>query len=365
MKKLTLALGGLALGAGAATAGDIERSTQSVGILFEEGRYAELSFGFVDPEVSGNAFGFGSGNMAGDFSTFALAYKQPLGDRMDLALILDQPIGADVDYPAGGSYFLSGTTAELRSTALTGLLRYKFDNNFSIHGGLRAEKVKGNVHINVASYIAPPIGVDYDLDAKGDWKLGYVLGVAWEKPEIAARVALTYKSKITHTLEYTEDSNLLGGGSGEFDTEVPQSLMLEAQTGIAADTLLFGSIRWVEWSAFLINPPIYSSLFPTTPLVAYDSDRITYTLGLGRKFNEAWSGAVTVSYEPQTDDLTGNLGPNDGYTSIGVGATYTLDRMEITGGVRYVMLGDAVTRSTARFEDNDALAVGIRVGYKF
>uniref|UniRef100_A4WUJ0 Membrane protein involved in aromatic hydrocarbon degradation n=2 Tax=Cereibacter TaxID=1653176 RepID=A4WUJ0_CERS5 len=373
MKKIAGALGGLALSAGAASAGDIERSTQSVGILFEEGRYVELTYGFVKPDVSGNIPNtpFQSGNMAGNFSTWSLAYKQALGSNMDIALVLDQPIGADVDYP-GGIYPLAGTTAELRSNAVTALLRYKFDNDVSLYGGLRAQSVKGKANIlfdiyQEGSYVAT---TDYNLETNTDYAFGYVVGVAWEKPEIAARVALTYNSAIDHTLEADETgTNAVFGdraGVSEFDTTVPQSVNLEFQTGIAPDTLLFGSVRWVDWTEFLIDPEIYQYYFPGIPLVAYESDRWTYTLGLGRRFTEKWSGAVTVSYEPKTGDDTGNLGPNDGFRSIGIGATYTHENMKITGGIRYVELGSANTRGVgAKFDDNEALAAGIRVGFTF
>ena len=41
----------------------------------------------------------------------------------------------------------------------------------------------------------------------------------------------------------------------------------------------------------------------------------------------------------------------------------------IAGGVKYFMLGDAEGRSTGltvgEFEDNDALAYGLKIGYKF
>ena len=63
-----------------------------------------------------------------------------------------------------------------------------------------------------------------------------------------------------------------------------------------------------------------------------------------RRFNETWSGAVTLGYEPSDGDLTGNLGPTDGMRSIGLAATYTRDNMKITGGIRYVDIGDAATR---------------------
>lgn len=364
MKKVLATLGGFALCAGAAAAGDIERSQQSVGILFEQGRYAEFSLGYVSPDVSGSRAGVPSGDMAGGFGVWALGYKQPLNDRFDIALIVDQPIGAEIGYPSAGPYLLAGTTAELKSSAVTALLRFKAENNVSVYGGLRIESVEGKARIDYAL-----LPTAYSVDTDRDASVGYVVGVAWEKPEIAARVALTYNSAIDHSLEATETFPSRFGELTrvtEFDTTVPQSVNLEFQTGVAPDTLLFGSIRWVDWSEFLINPQYYAAIFPGLPLVAYDSDRITYTLGLGRRFNETWSGAVTLSYEPSTDDLTGNLGPNDGFRSIGIGATYTKGNIKVTGGIRYVELGGATTRGLgAQFADNEALAVGIRVGYTF
>lgn len=53
MKKILMTASALALGATAATAGGIERSSQSTAILFEKGNYAELNFGGFSPDVSG------------------------------------------------------------------------------------------------------------------------------------------------------------------------------------------------------------------------------------------------------------------------------------------------------------------------
>lgn len=365
MARAIMAAGAVALTAGSAAAGGLERSTQSVAILFETGRYAEFSLGIVDPDVSGTLGGvFSSDNMLGSYNAVSLGYKQPLGDNLDVALILDQPIGADIDYPAGAFYPLAGTDAEVDSTALTGLLRYKMPSNFSVYGGVRLQSVEGRINIETA----PPVGaipVSYNLQTNRDYQVGYVVGVAWEKPEIAARVALTYNSAITHSLRMSETSTVTPSSVTEQDVEIPQSVNLEFQTGIAADTLLFGSIRWVDWTAFVIAPPIYDAIYGPRPLVNYQSDRVTYNLGLGRKFNETWSGAVTLSHEPSNGDITGNLGPTDGFTSVGLAATYTHDNMKVTGGVRYIWLGDATTTLGADFSDNSAVAAGLRVGFNF
>lgn len=365
MKTTLTSVSLIALGATAAVAGGIERSTQSVSILFESGRYAEFNLGIVKPDVSGTLAGvFASDNMLGGYNSISFGYKQPLGDNLDVALILDQPIGADIDYPASAFYPLAGTNAEIDSMALTGLLRYKLPSNFSVYGGLRLQTVKGRVSIQTRPPVGP-IPVSYDLQTDRDYQAGYVIGVAWEKPEIAARIALTYNSAITHSLEMSESSNVTPSSVVTQDVEVPQSVSLEFQTGIAADTLLFGSVRWVDWTAFVLAPPVYDGIYGPRPLVSYQSDRVTYNLGIGRKFNDTWSGAITFSYEPSNGDITGNLGPTDGLTSVGLAATYTQDNMKITAGVRYIKIGGATTTIGADFRDNDAIGAGLRVAFNF
>ena len=357
MRRVLMTAGALALGAGTATAGGIERSNQSVGILFERGTYAEVNFGTFSPDVSGTVGGgaVSSGDMTLGFGTVSLGYKRALTDQLDMAIIFDQPIGADLNYsPANAPYPLAGSRASVDSNSITALLRYKMPNNFSVHGGVRALRTSGEVALFNGAYT---------MDTSTETDFGYVVGFAWEKPEIAARVALTYNSAITHDFDANENVVPV---STTFETEVPQSVNLEFQTGVAKDTLVFGSIRWVDWTAFDIAPVGYVGGFGS-PLVEYDNDVITYSLGLGRKFNETWSGAVILGYEKHDGAPTGNLGPTDGYKSIALAATYTRDNMKVTGGLRYVDIGDATTRLPVGgvFTDNSGWGAGLRVGFNF
>lgn len=374
MNKILIAAAAVATTVTSAQAGGVERTTQSLAVLFERGNYAELSFGSVRPKVSGvgagttgNAAqptpGAQSGDMSGDYTQIGLAVKTALNDSLDFALILDNPFGADVNYPVS-SYFAQGSTAELKSSALTAVLRYKIGENFSVMGGLRSQTLEAVANV--------PFIAGYSVTGEKDRGLGYVVGVAYEKPEIALRVALTYNSKIKHELATTE---FIGGG-GPFtsttSTDTPQSVNLEAQSGIATDTLLFGSIRWVDWSAFSIAPQQYVGE-TGVPLVSYDNDTTTYTLGLGRRFNDNWSGAVSVSYEKSHGGFSSNLGPTDGRLGVTLGGTYTRDNMKITAGVSYVDIGDADTTlapkefgiTAANFRGNKAVGFGMKVGYTF
>lgn len=102
-------------------------------------------------------------------------------------------------------------------------------------------------------------------------------------------------------------------------------------------------------------------------MVDYNYNSTSYSLGLGRKFTDNWSGAVTLGYEDSHPGTTTNLGPVNGQKSVGLAATYTQDNIKITGGVRYIDFGNATTRPpvSGSFTGNDAVAVGLRVGFYF
>lgn len=368
-RNLALAAAALSVGATGAIAGGVERTTQSPAVLFEEGTYGELSFGSFSPSVSGvgtpfsGTPGASSGSKAPSYFQFGLAFKTDFNERLSAALIYDQPFGADVDYPAGTGYFAQGSTAELRSNAVTALLRYEFDGGVSVYGGPRFQTLSAEANV--------PFIAGYEAEGERDEGFGYVLGVAYEIPDIALRVALTYNSAIEHELDTTESS--LAGAGIESVTEIntPQSVNLDFQTGIAPGTLLFGGIRWVEWSEFDITPTVYEGLTGGGSLVSYDDDTITYTLGLGRQLTDEWSVAGSIAYEPSTGGFASNLGPTDGFTRLGLGATYAAsEAIDVSFGVTYAFIGDAETtldgtNAAGVFEDNSGWGGGIRIGYRF
>jgi long-chain fatty acid transport protein len=380
MKKILATLGAAALTAGAAQAGGIDRTGQSTSILFEKGNYAEFSFSHVSPSISGVGAGTAaslatptpgqaSGDMAANYNQIAGALKYQFNDRLSAALIVDQPFGADVYYPTGTTYFARGSTASIDTMAMTGLLKYTTASNVSVYGGLKYQTMSATAKV---PFVDGGSGIAYTGKADRDGGYGYVIGVAYEKPEIALRVALTYSSKVKHQFSVVETS-VLSGGADRFSTmqvETPQSLNLEFQSGVAKDTLVFGSIRWVDWSNFKIAPSVYNTLTSGGSLVAYDHDTITYTLGVGRKLNDNWAVSASLGYEKAHGGFSANLGPHDGKKSLTLAAIYTRDNMKVTGGLSYTKIGDAQTTlnntvTAASFSDNHAVGVGIKVGYSF
>ncbi|MEF9603761.1 outer membrane protein transport protein [Paracoccus sp. PXZ] len=378
MKRIVTGIGALLASAAPVLAGGIERAPQSLAPLFEEGNYAELSFGGVNPTVQGtDAAGFGTGDVAQGYGFFGLAYKHQFTDNLSGAIIVEQPFGADIRYPmlAAPSPLmdvLDGTAVEVNSTTYTALLRYKFENNFSVHGGIRGSHADGKVQLRGAGYATTS---GYDLDIDGAWGVGWVAGVAYEMPEIAARVSLTYNSPIEHDFDMTESGGPLPiTFKDQYTVKTPRSWTLEGQTGIAADTLLFGSIRWVKWSEFKVENFLFpiESLAGDIPLVELE-DTTTYTIGVGCKFTENWSGSISFLYEPSEGDTVSPLAPVNGRKGVTLAAVYTMDNIKITTGINYTKLGDATLgvgpsgnkREVARMDDSDAWGIGVRIGYSF
>lgn len=388
MKVATTGFVALMLGTAPLMAGGIERAPQSLGPLFEDGNYVELSFGGVDPTVEGtDVAGFPLGDVAQGYGFAGLAYKHKFTPNFSGAIIIEQPFGADIRYPSlsdGGSPVLGGTLARVDSTTFTALGRYKFQNNFSVHGGIRGSRADGEVRLNGCAYsnpLTPCVGglQGYNVDLDADIGVGYVAGIAWERPEIAARVSLTYNSEVEHefdTIETGAPFDPDGPGplapleiSSTTTVSTPESWNLEFQTGVAADTLVFGSIRWVEWSAFRVDPQQLVQV-SDGGLVELENTT-TYTLGVGRAFTDTWSGSASFSFEKEGDDLVSPLAPTNGRKGITLAAIYSQGPIKITTGINYTKLGDASPETgtpdeqRASTEDSDAWGVGVRVGYRF
>ncbi|MFK7743978.1 MAG: OmpP1/FadL family transporter [Roseobacter sp.] len=389
MKYYTTSVTALCLAAGSVHAGALDRSGQSVDVLFEDGRYMEFSAAIVSPKLSGQDVVFGtggSGDIAASYTQLSFAYKADLNDRLSYAFIFDEPFKADTEYPGGTGYFAADSFAEWQSYALTGLLQYNLPSSgLSVYGGVRFQSAEAEVSLQ-ANIAAAGTTLDYRAEAARDWGIGYVAGVAYEKPEIAMRVSLTYNSQITYSNDTIENStgasaagffagnpntaNSGGALSSTTNFKTPESVNLAFQTGVAPGTLVFGGVRWVNWSDFDLSPAFYISDVVGLPLLTYRDDIFTYTLGVGRKLSDTWSVAASIGYEKSSGAFFTNLGPSDGQKSIGLAAIYTRDNMKITTGIRYVRIGDTQTRlgpvePLSAFNDNDAIALGVKVGWSF
>ncbi|MBF9024131.1 hypothetical protein HKCCD6035_01075 [Rhodobacterales bacterium HKCCD6035] len=354
-----------------AHAGGLDQTTFSPLILFEDGGYAEISAQRRDITVSGAlvaAPNVGAQNVLQNRTTLNLGYKQDLGDRMGVALQITTPYAANTAYNAVG-YPLNGTTATLESRAITALLSYDIGQNALAYGGLRLLQSDGDIYVSLNAGL--PNVFSYRFNGKSDTGLGYVLGLAYSRPEFGTRLALSYTSPIDLTFSGQEGRVLGVAGATpalsntRFGVEMPATLSLDFQQGIATNTALFGRIQQSRWGGFEIRP----NLYPAGALVTYRDDVMRYDLGVKHRLSEEWGISALYSQEPQTGGLSSNLAPVDGLRAFTLGAEYTRGGAAIGLALSEVRFDDTTTglgtTPFARFNGNRARLVTIRLSHRF
>lgn len=405
-----------------AFAAALDRSGQSVSAFLQPGNYFEAGLSVLDPDVSGKVRNGYTPNatppsvirlentnlsdMGGDYQFYNAALKLQLTDYLSFGFIYDQPFGADASYSvadtgsavAGGQGLFhngtSATAAEVDTQNLSFIFGFQPNKNFNFYAGPVYQTVKGNVQLRGLAYGGINAFGGYNADIPEDSAVGWLAGAAYQIPEIALKASVTYRSEIKHKVNIDESSvglgpiaGILNNATGSTDITTPQSVNLDLQTGIMANTVAFANVRWVNWKDFAIRPyafGIASNIAGASPtinkpngfdLVAYTDDQWSINTGIGRKLNDQWAGNVSVGYDTGAGNPVTTLGPTEGYWNVGLGIQYSpAPNYFIAGGVKYFWLGDAKAQSgsqfntpnyVAEFENNDAIAYGMKIGYKF
>lgn len=416
LKALSTAIILAALPTAGAFAAALDRSGQSIAAFLQPGNYFEAGISVLDPNVSGTTNAtYGNqktGDMAGDYYFPSAALKLQLTDNFSFGILYDQPFGADAEYTQSTAFTHSSqgnTSVEVDTQNLSMIVGFQPTENFNFYGGGVYQTVKGNVALRGSAYSVlggyhPQAGAvpsttlpGYDAKIGEDSAVGWLAGAAFQIPDIALKASITYRSEIDHKVAIEEtipSLAVLSSGAitapyskGQTTITTPQSVNLDFQTGVMANTVAFANLRWVNWKDFAIRPNEFGQAAnvlgknPTVnqpkgfDLVAYTDDQISATVGVGRKFNEKWAGNASVGWDSGAGNPVSTLGPTEGYWNVGLGLQFSpAPNYFIAGGVKYFMLGDADAQSgsqfntkgtVAEFEDNDAWAYGLKIGYKF
>ncbi|BFM34768.1 outer membrane protein transport protein [Acinetobacter towneri] len=374
-----------------ALAAGLDRSGQSIAAFLQSGNYAEAGISILDPTVKGkDLIKNNVSDMAEDYYFPSAAIKVQATEQISLGLLYDQPFGADAMYSLEQSMFtngIEGTKVEVETHNLTALIGYQPTENWNFYAGPVWQTVEADINLRGQAYG----NTGYNIEVKKEEAWGWLAGFAYQIPEIALKTAVTYRSEIKHNANSVETSDIkipagylphLPNGIEETRLEklnatTPQSVNIDLQTGIAANTLVFANIRWVHWDQFAVKPSLLGDLSiiqkPTAQrqnLIDYSDDQWSATVGVGRKFNSHWSGSASVGYDSGAGNPVTTLGPTEGYWSVGLGGQYSpAENYFIQAGVKYFWLGDATARTgttdVGEFEDNYALGYGLKFGYRF
>lgn len=361
-------------------AAGLDRSGQSISAFLQPGNYAEAGISVLDAEVKSKQLN--ADDMAESYYFPNAAIKVQATDKISLGLIYDQPYGADSQYDATSSIFgnnIEGTSVEVDTHNVTALIGYQPTENWNFYAGPVWQTVEAEIKLRGLAYGGNTKLGTYNVKLEKEEALGWLAGFAYSIPEIALKAAVTYRSEIKHNAVSNESTLLpapLSALNSSVDATTPQSVNFDFQTGIAANTLAFANLRWVHWSQFAVKPTLLGNIssIPTPHvrqnLIDYSDDQWSANVGVGRKFNNKWSGSASVGYDSGAGNPVTTLGPTEGYWNVGLGAQYSpTENYFIQGGVKYFWLGDATAQTGGNpvgdFEDNHALGYGMKIGYRF
>ena len=113
----------------------------------------------------------------------------------------------------------------------------------------------------------------------------------------------------------------------------------------------------------------------------YQKDQWSATLGLGHQWSEQWAFSGDVSWDSGTGEPASVLNPTKGGWGLGLGVQFNpAPNYFIAGGVRYMWIGDATAQDgtyyvplpgmselaqQGDYQDNTAIAYGLKMGYRF
>lgn len=405
LSQLTCALAALSLTSLAGASG-LDRSGQPSEDFSASGTLAYVSAYHISPDISGVDINGGKiDSLAEEYEGYGYGVKTDVNDKVSVGVFYDQPFGAAVSFE--GDNLLTKTTngqfmptsADVSTDNFTGMLGLNLgaNNNFKVYGGPVLQKIEGDVKLH-GDGVSLLDGYTLNI-AKND-AYGYMAGVAYVKPEIGLKAAITYRSEIDHDVNYAESMPLINRynmnpnlpaalrleatQTKEAELTTPKSVNIDFQTGLNATTLLTAKARWVPWSDFVIAPPLLNTnvvsatntaaqavLINKANLLQYSDDAYMVEVGLGKRLTPALAVSGSIGWDSGAGNPVSPLGPTEGYYSVGLGAKYNVTpAWSVSAGAKYLMLGDADGQLAASgktlgtFEDNDAYLFGMKLAYQ-
>jgi hypothetical protein len=132
-----------------------------------------------------------------------------------------------------------GPKVSLDIDALVFLGRYALSENYSFMLGMKNSTIK-----DATADIFKTAGATTAASITGKTASSSVVAIAYEQPDIALRVEYLYEADVSFSLDTTGGLN---ASTGTTQGSLPDYQTINFQTGIAADTLAFGSIRMADW----------------------------------------------------------------------------------------------------------------------
>ena len=383
-------------------AGGMELSGQSIWSFFEKDNYAELTVAHLNADISGQVQNqaalaeigvtdFSTGNFVQDRNFVQAALKFQPHSKVAIGLIFDQPFGVDVQYhyrpdTVVGPLEIEATEIDFNTHNITSLFGYQPNPSWQIYTGLALQSFEGDLQVFGQSF---SFLNGYRAEFEKDYALGWLAGLSYQIPEYALRSSLTYRSAIKHQVqvnEFIQNQPINFTTADKTTIQTPASVNLDFQTGISQKNLLYASLRWVNWSDFIIQPTQFAAIIESAMqyapeidsfnMIQYQEDQWSGKIGIAHQFSSRWVSTFDIGWDSGSGNTASTLSPVDGYYGLGLGALYYWQPQSFFAfGTQYLRFNKAKTVQDSATEtqiatlnsvnQNEAWVFGGKIGHHF
>ncbi|KKM67286.1 hypothetical protein LCGC14_1472610 [marine sediment metagenome] len=288
----------------------------------------DLAINFIAPRSEFNNDGSTIPSNGGDYSDAAnnaflpnFSYVKPLNEKLTLGFAVVSPFGLVTEYNESWVGRYSAVKSDLKTYNFNPSLAFKATDKLSIGFGVSAQYIDLTL-TQMARLAGSDVKVKLEAD---DWAYGYNMGVIYDFTP-STRVGLSYRSKISHTLEGDGSIRQVGVEDNiTGDVDLPETLSLALQQRLSQKWTVMADVTWTRWSRFQeLKIESDGGTLSSTKEEKWENT-LRYGIGLSYAHSDKWQFRTGIAYDetpvPSAQYRTARI-PDTDRTWLAVGATY-------------------------------------------
>lgn len=244
-----------------------------------------------------------------DYEDVLIGLRWHASDRVNCAMQWEQPFRFHTSYPDDSLSYQSDSgdaasqvpapiDSEYSSQSITIGCRigvhftHEADSfsfsRLSLIAGPKYQVIDGRFSSDLTSYdLGDQDNYRAQLNGSNEW--AYLLGLAYEIPELAFRLSIFFHNQVEHRLTGevyapAPDLSSLLSASLRAKTVTPKALNVGLQSGIADNWLAFVNLRWGDWSS--VDEIEVQAGNLSQQLSLFANDTLNYEIGLAVRMND-------------------------------------------------------------------------------
>ncbi len=301
-------------------------------------------------------------------------YAHRLNDRMVAGIGVNAPFGLVTEYDDNWVGRYHAVKSDLKTVNINPSFAFQTTEKLSLGFGINLQYADleltqavdfGAVcaKVSEAGCAAPQSHDGKANITADDWSWGYNLGLIFQATE-ATRIALAYRSKISHHLHgkgtfdipnngaVQNAANIAGFANGDLDGKVtlPETASFAVHHQINNKWAIMGDASWTRWSRFedLTINSTDSVRLNSSKEENWDNN-MRYGLGLTYVHNDTWTfrGGVAYDQTPVSDQYRTPRIPDEDRKWLAIGASYKYsDNITLDAGYTHIFVSDPTINDT-------------------